>query len=249
MVSLSPIKIVYLKLEILYTNGFVRDVSQDAPHELNSALLDRYASQIEFLEADSHSGALKFETYRNANVLIIGSGDMLTSLVSSLLESGLPTFHYLVTDYEETNYDRIHELVELAHEVDDAVLVQEIDTTIDRPLHEVFEPFDWILYVSQNGDIEGLRAVHAICKEIGKNFIPAVCLSTVGLAGPVVTTNREECWESAWHRLHETTLQNENSSAAFSPITSAMLANIIVFELFKHVADDSHREKNPQFFY
>ena len=58
---------------------------------------------------------------------------MLTSLVSSLLESGLPTFHYLVTDYEETNYDRIHELVELAHEVDDAVLVQEIDTTIDRP--------------------------------------------------------------------------------------------------------------------
>ena len=27
-----------------------------------------------------------------------------------------------------------------------------------------------------------------------------------------------------------------------------MLANIIVFELFKHVADDSHREKNPQFF-
>ena len=123
MVSLS-IKIVYLKLEILYTNGFVRDVSQDAPHELNSALLDRYASQIEFLEADSHSGALKFETYRNANVLIIGSGDMLTSLVSSLLESGLPTFHYLVTDYEETNYDRIHELVELAHEADDAVLVQ-----------------------------------------------------------------------------------------------------------------------------
>ena len=92
----------------------------------------------------------------------------------------------------------------------------------------MFEPFDWILYVSQNGDIEGLRAAHTICKEVGKNFIPAVCLSTLGIAGPVVMANREECWESAWHRLHETTLQNENSSAAFSPITSAMLANIIV---------------------
>ena len=43
-----PIKIVYLKLEILYENGFVRDANQDAPHELNSTLLDRYASQIEF---------------------------------------------------------------------------------------------------------------------------------------------------------------------------------------------------------
>lgn len=82
---------------------------------------------------------------------------MLTSLVSSLLESGLPTFHYLVTDRDETNYDRIHELIERAYEVDNSVLLQEIDTTIDRPLHEVFEPFDWILYVSQNGDIDGLK--------------------------------------------------------------------------------------------
>ena len=83
-------------------------------------------------------------------------------------------------------------------------------------------------------------------QEIGKNFIPAVCLSTVGLASPVVTTNREECWESAWHRLHETTLQNENSSAPLS-ITSAMLAKYNRFELFKHVADDSHREKSTIF--
>ncbi|PGK11337.1 putative thiazole-containing bacteriocin maturation protein [Bacillus cereus] len=234
--------------EILYENGFVRDANQDAPHELNSTLLDRYASQIEFLEADSHSGALKFETYRGANVLVLGSGDMLTSLVSSLLESGLPTFHYLVTDRDETNYDRIHELIECAYEVDNSVLLQEIDTTIDRPLREVFEPFDWILYVSQNGDIDGLKTVHTICRETKKNFIPAICLSTLGIAGPVVTENRDECWESAWHRLHETTLQNENSSDSFSPITSAMLANVIVFELFKHVADDSYREKESQFF-
>ena len=82
---------------------------------------------------------------------------MLTSLVSSLLESGLPTFHYLVTDRDKTNYDRIHELIERAYEVDNSVLLQEIDTTIDRPLHEVFEPFDWILYISQNGDIDGLK--------------------------------------------------------------------------------------------
>lgn len=234
--------------EILYENGFVRDANQDAPHELNSTLLDRYASQIEFLEADSHSGALKFETYRGANVLVLGSGDMLTSLVSSLLESGLPTFHYLVTDRDETNYDRIHELIERAYEVDNSVLLQEIDTTIDRPLREVFEPFDWILYVSQNGDIDGLKTVHTICRETKKNFIPAICLSTLGIAGPVVTENRDECWKSAWHRLHETTLQNENSSDSFSPITSAMLANVIVFELFKHVADDSYRKKESQFF-
>ncbi|KFM99878.1 putative thiazole-containing bacteriocin maturation protein [Bacillus clarus] len=234
--------------EILYKNGFVRDISQDAPHELEEALLERYASQVEFLETSSHSGALKFQTYREANVLVIGSGDMFTSLVSSLLESGLPKFHYLITDHEETNYNRIHELVEKAYSTDENVLIQEIDTTIDRSLNEVFEPFDWILYVSQNGDIESLRAIHAICREEKKNFIPAICLQQVGLAGPVVTTDREECWESAWHRIHENTIQNEQPPEPFSPIAGAMLANIIVFELFKHVAGASHREQNPQFF-
>ena len=47
----------------------------------------------------------------------------------------------------------------------------------------------------------------------------------LGIAGPVVMANREECWESAWHRATmQTTLQkNEHSSASFHPITSAML--------------------------
>ena len=48
MDSLSLSKSVFEIGEILYENGFVRDANQDAPHELNSTLLDRYASQIEF---------------------------------------------------------------------------------------------------------------------------------------------------------------------------------------------------------
>ncbi|KEK22207.1 putative thiazole-containing bacteriocin maturation protein [Bacillus gaemokensis] len=234
--------------DILYQNGFVRDISQDSPHQLEDILLDRYASQIEFLEASSHSGALQFQMYREAKVLAIGSGAIFTSLVSSLLESGLPEFHYLITDSAGTNHERLNELVQKAHATDPNVLVQEIDTTIDCSLQEIFQPFDWILYVSQNGNIEKLRAIHAICREEKKNFLPAICLQQIGLAGPVVTSDAEECWESAWRRIHETTLQHDQALEPFSPMAGAMLANIIVFELFKNITGASNREKNKQFF-
>ncbi|PEY30021.1 putative thiazole-containing bacteriocin maturation protein [Bacillus cereus] len=234
--------------EVLYQNGFVRDVSQDAPHQLEDTLLNRYASQIEFLEAYSHSGALNFQMYRQSKVLAIGSGSIFTSLISSLLESGLPEFHYLVTDPDETNLSRLSELIQKAYATDSDVLVQEIDTTTDCSLQEVFQPFDWILYVSQNGNIEKLRAIHAICREEKKNFLPALCLQHVGLAGPIITSDSEECWESAWHRIHEIALQKDQISDSFSQIAGAMLANTIVFELFKHVTGSSNRKKNKQFF-
>jgi putative thiazole-containing bacteriocin maturation protein len=89
--------------EVLYGNGFVRDVSQDSPHQLREQVLERYASQIEFLESCGDSGAHRFETYRKKKVLAIGSGPLFLSLVSSLIESGLPAFRILITDTVPTN--------------------------------------------------------------------------------------------------------------------------------------------------
>ena len=38
-------------------------------------------------------------------------------------------------------------------------------------------PFDSILYVSQEGDIEELRVLHTVCREEKKMFLPAICNS------------------------------------------------------------------------
>ena len=77
-----------------YKNGFVRDVSQDRPHQLNSTILEKYASQIEFIENFVDSGAYHFQEYRQAKVLAVGSGPILVSLVAALIESGLPKFRF-----------------------------------------------------------------------------------------------------------------------------------------------------------
>ncbi|MGM9955216.1 MAG: bacteriocin maturation protein, partial [Peribacillus sp.] len=89
--------------EVLYKNGFVRDISQDAPHQLTDRIVDKYASQIAFLDSVGDSGARRFQDYRQLKVLAIGSGPFFVSLVSALLESGLPAFHIHIKDSESTN--------------------------------------------------------------------------------------------------------------------------------------------------
>jgi putative thiazole-containing bacteriocin maturation protein len=242
---------VYEIGEILYKNGFVRDVSQDYPHQLESRILKKYASQIEFIESFVDSGAFCFQVYRQSKVLAIGSGPFFVSLVSALLESGLPNFHVLVTDSMPTNRLRLKELEENARKMDSEVAIEEID--LQRRAEgiswrEVVQPFEWVLYVSQDGNVEELRILHAVCREEKKGFLPAIFLQQVGLAGPLVHPDSEGCWESAWRRIHRSALREDRPLQTFSPTAGAMLANVIVFELFKKVTGVTKTEQRNQFF-
>ena len=114
---------VYEIGETLLQNGFVRDVSQDRPHQLNDMILEKYASQIEFIENFVDSGAYHFQEYRQTNVLVVGSGPILVSLAGALIESGLPKFDFLVTESIPTNRHRIYELMQNARKMDSEVEV------------------------------------------------------------------------------------------------------------------------------
>jgi putative thiazole-containing bacteriocin maturation protein len=244
---------VYEIAEILYRNGFVRDVSQDCPHQLDSRILKKYASQIEFIENFTDSGAFRFQVYRQSKVLAIGSGPFFVSLVSSLIESGLPKFHVLITDSMPTNRLRLKELVENAHQTDPEVAIEEIALQRgagENSWREVVQPFEWILYISQQGNVEELRALHAVCREEKKGFLPAISLQQVGLAGPLVHPDSEGCWESAWRRIHQSALREDRplQTQTFSSTAGAMLANVIVFELFKKMTGVTKSEQRNQFF-
>ena len=79
---------VYEIGETLFQNGFVRDVSQDRPHQLNAKVLEKYASQIEFIENFVDSGAYHFQEYRQTKVLVVGSGPILVSLATCINRIG-----------------------------------------------------------------------------------------------------------------------------------------------------------------
>src|SRR4051794_35233806 len=147
---------VYEIGETLYKNGFVRDVSKDIPHQLNRQVLERYASQIEFIENFTESGAYHFQKYRQASVLAVGSGPFLVSLVSALLDSGLPKLNVMVTDTVPTNRLRLNLLVQNARKVDFDVEMVEVPCPKEAGKSvwkDAVQPYDWILYVSHDGNV------------------------------------------------------------------------------------------------
>lgn len=230
---------VYEIGETLYKNGFVRDVSLDQQHQLEASVLEKYASQIEFIENFTDSGAYRFQEYRQAKVLAIGSGPFLASLISALIESGLPKFHFMATDSVPTNRLRFKELLQNASKSDPKVEVLQVpfEKGAKRSFwHHVLHPYDWILYVSQDGNVKELKELNSICKDQKKLFLPAIYLDHVGLAGPLVHPESEACWESAWRRLHRSSLQKDREVQAYSSTAGSILANVIVFEFFKKVA-------------
>lgn len=240
---------VYDIAEVLYQNGFVRDVSQDRSHQLSEQVLKKYASQIEFLDHFGDSGAYRFQVYRQSKVLAVGSGSFFVSLVSALIESGLAKFHVLDTGTESTNRKRLMELEVHAQKTDPEVALEEIIQQKDGESfwREIMQPYDSILYVSQD-DVEELRILHKVCREEKKVFIPAICLQEVGLAGPLVHADSDGCWESAWRRIHQSVFCKAEQLQNFSATAQAMLANVIVFQLFKKITGVLDLEEAKQLF-
>ncbi|GAA0337388.1 putative thiazole-containing bacteriocin maturation protein [Bacillus carboniphilus] len=241
---------VYEIAEVLYKNGFVRDVSQDRPSELEEEVLNTYASQIEFLESFVDSGAYRFQTYRQTKALVIGSGPFFVSLVASLLESGLSKFHVLITNSVPTNRQRLEEIVVHARKTDPEIAIEEVllKKEENHSWQEIVNSFESILYVSQEGEIEELRALHKICRKEKKRLIPALFVNQVGIAGPQIHPDSEGCWESAWRSIHQSVFENKNQTNGFSPTAGAILANLMVFELFKNMTGVTKSDQLNQFF-
>lgn len=241
---------VYRIAEMLYRNGFVQDVSQDAPHQLPEEVLRKYASQIEFLDNFGNSGAYRFQSYRQSKVLTVGSGPFLLSVISALLASGLPKFHVLISGSEPTDRERLLELAAHARKTDPEVAIEEVTLQKEgvSSWRDAVRSFDSILFVSQEGGIEELRVLHTVCREEKKTFLPAVCLQQVGLAGPLVHPDFEGCWESAYRRIHESAIRKDPQLHTFSSTAGAMLANVIVFELLKKITGANDLELSNQFF-
>ncbi|MEK3886145.1 putative thiazole-containing bacteriocin maturation protein [Bacillus sp. FSL K6-3431] len=241
---------VYEIAGVLFRNGFVRDVSQDRQHQLADQVLKKHASQIEFLDSFGDSGAYRFQTYRRGKVLVVGSGPFFISLVSALFESGLPKFHVLITDSVPTNKQRLMEIVAHAQKTDSEVVVEEVSLQKEGAgaWREIVQPVDSILYVSQEAEVEELRVLHTVCREEKKILLPALCLQHVGLTGPLVHPDSKVCWESAWRRIHKSELSKDQQFPAYSSTAGAMLANVIVFELFKEITKVTELERKNQFF-
>ena len=233
-------KRVYEIGETLYKNGFVRDVSRDHPHKLESSVLKTYEAQIEFIESFADSGAYRFQLSRQTKILAAGTGSFLTKLVRSLIDSGFSRIRAIVTDASGHALD---ELAEISEQTESGL---EIGFAETQHWREAVRSADWVLYVSDRGFTDDLHDLQTFCLEENKGFIPGICLKQVGLAGPVFQQHGDSRFEAAWRRLHRSALHEERTLGTFPLAGKDMLANVIVFELMKAAAELAPLSKKNQ---
>ncbi|MGO4900111.1 putative thiazole-containing bacteriocin maturation protein [Bacillus sp. GM2] len=233
-------KRVYEIGEMLYKNGFVRDVSRDHPHKLESSVLKTYEAQIEFIESFADSGAYRFQLSRQTKILAAGTGSFLTKLVRSLIDSGFSRIRAIVTDASGHALD---ELAEISEQTESGL---EIGFAETQHWREAVRSADWVLYVSDRGFTDDLHDLQTFCLEENKGFIPGICLKQVGLAGPVFQQHGDSRFEAAWRRLHRSALHEERTLGTFPLAGKDMLANVIVFELMKAAAELEPLSKKNQ---
>ncbi|WP_141500696.1 putative thiazole-containing bacteriocin maturation protein [Paenibacillus luteus] len=243
-------KRVYEIAEVLFANGYVRDVSGDQPHQLDESVQKKYASQIEFLDSFEGSGGYRFQLFRESNVLAVGSGSFFVSLVKALLEAGMPRIQLLITRSGITDRERIFELAERARLSDQQVRVDEIlmpsEGSVDWK--EAIQPFDAVFFVATAPSETELIEIHQACRDEKKVLLPAVVLGQTGIAGPLVHPKSDGCWESAWRRVHQVAINNALADPSVSSTAEALLANVVVFEWLKISAEVIRPELNNKLY-
>jgi putative thiazole-containing bacteriocin maturation protein len=211
---------------------------------------ERYDSQIMYLNSFGQSGASLFQSYKQTKVLAVGAGPFLVSLVAALFESGLTEVHVTLTDSEPTDRRSLISLAENDRISDNKAEIQEL-TLPNKTVtawRERVQSFDWILYVSQQMLLEEIRFVHEASRAEKKALLTAMCMGQTGLAGPLVNPDSEGCWESAWRRLHQSAIRNDPTTLVISPAAGRMLANIIVFDMFRTITRVTESELKNRFF-
>ncbi|MYL70687.1 bacteriocin maturation protein [Halobacillus litoralis] len=238
-------KRLYEITDTLYQNGFLSDVSQQRPHQLDPQVVEAFASQIEYLESFVESPAWRFQQFRTKKVLAIGEGTMLTGLVSAMFQSGLSNVSVFLTDVKKTNIHRLSELETAARKIDDDASVEIYFEKESFSWSEIIDPYDAVLYVCREEKMEELQSIMNGCLEKKKDFFPGVLMGTYGIAGPYIDEAAHNGWESAWRSLPEPMKSGSPSFLASGP-AQAMFATVMTFELFKKMTGvlESHRSNH-----
>ncbi|KZE69198.1 hypothetical protein AWM68_02720 [Fictibacillus phosphorivorans] len=231
---------VYKITQVLYENGFVRDLSQDLPHQLSDQILTKFASQIEFINHICDSGAHRFQKYRESKVAVMGAGQLLQSLVTSLVESGLSAFTIIPTHhFQKEDEKKLRERITKASESDSTLKITMIKAEPDI-WSENLEHYDYVIFGSLNSETTQLVTVQNICKEKQKHFLPITIKKDLAFAGPFVSPDSpSSSYESAHRRMHQPASENNSS-----PTACALLANVAVFELFKEITGAEDQKKD-----
>lgn len=241
-------------LEKLFDHRFLVDLSQNQPHTLDPRELAAYAPNIAFIESFQASAPVRFEAFRAARLLLIGSGPACAALVQAGLQCGASKLSVLVTPEgaaDERSYQEIAEA--LAGSASEEVrLLAALCWENEAEVRAALQECDVVLHLAAWPLLERAWLLNRLCVEQGKILQQAVLVDDQAWLGPLVRPEHEGCWECAWRRLQA----NQPQLAGTGPVSSrprslgesqaTVLANRLLFPVFQHITQSGTSEPANQ---
>ena len=242
-------------INLLSHNGFLKDVSSDRPHTLSEAEERLYAREIAFIDSFVDSAAYRFEQFRECKMLLIGSGLTFTALVRAGLRVGVRQISICQSAESSSDWHHYNDYLQLQNRQGARQELQPVVAPAwedEESVAALLLNFDAVISVSDRPQLGQARLLNRLCKAQKKPFIQALVVDDHAWIGPLIHPESDGCWECGWHRLL-TNLSNpveqlahylwpEASSRFIALPTAAVVANTLVFELFKHLTGIQHLE-------
>lgn len=235
-------------LATLVDDDMLINHSKEDGEHLTSKEREVFRSQIEFLEHLTAEPCRSFKRFRNANLLITGSGFPLAALACSLIRNGARN---LAVDCDASMGEWAPDVFEAAGEMRAKGLECNIleGSLPDRPEHPSETPEDAVCYASDAASINRLIQINRWCRSRQTRLIPGILLGDAFHVGPIVSESNDVCWECALLRYSDQCSAAEArdlwQQAAFDTTSTAhpwpdsspamrIFANNLGFQVFRH---------------
>lgn len=235
-------RIVHL-LEQLFAHDFLQDTSQDQLHQLSLDELATYATDITFIESFQTSSASRFERFRQTQLLLVGSGTALSSLLQASLNCGVRQISALLLSEGQSSADFPDMFDEDApcH----IPFLDPLSWENEAEVRQALQPYDAVVYIAEQPALACVRLLNRLCREESKVLIPAHILAGRVWIGPLVASDMPGCWECAWlrQRAHLASVPDHvDSNRSLTTLEAAFIANRLLFSLFHYMTQTSLQE-------
>ena len=217
--------------------------------EISPRIAELFAPQIDFIDHFGGSGALRFQSFREKHVLLVGDGAIFESAGVALLRNGLKSLHLRCPDATWTA-----SIVEMQQQLSKKGV--ECNITLDGPESG---DADISLYCAERPNFAAMLKLNKSALQRRRYFLPAVFVGSEGIVGPFVGPDQTGCWLCAmlrweqsadraaavqfWHSLSLDEVSKFQRSGG-EEIAARVLGNTVALELFKFVIGGPDAETN-----
>ncbi len=180
----------------LVTEGMLINHSKADEDELSRVEKDVFRSQIEFLEHLTGNPCSSFRRFREARIVLYGSGLPLAALASSLIRNGARNLSFDTSILaKQWAADLGEALAEMSKRGVECSVSGHPLSPLDAP--PAIGRSDVVCYASDADEIDLLLQLNRRFRQSATLFFPGVRLGNAVHLGPVVSEVNHLCWECA----------------------------------------------------